>query len=1225
MAFKIRRLSNQNSNFYKKIVVKTAAALSVPAMSCSVYADGGVTFTDIANQAGSAINYQRTPSASNAIWEAIKLQDVYGAADVPFTPTKPRGIPGVAIFDADQDGDSDIYVTNGPGSANSLYANQYAQTGVVSFEDVSSAAGVEATDQDSTGVCFGDIDNDGDADLYVLGNSEPNRLFENQGDGRFIDITAHSGMGAGSNASSTCSFGDINNDGLLDLVIANLFDNLDHRIPIVSLDFDQLLQDDQLFINTGDNVFVESESSGIQTVPGISWSIALVDYDLDGDVDLFTAHDQGARSPAQSGGRDAGILRLHRNDGDGSFVDVSTDVAGGRFGAWMSLAFGDLNSDGFMDVFGSNVGDYFAQAVIPLIDFLPARGEWESGWFLGNEDRAFDFPGVGDLQATPFGWGGDVVDYDNDGDMDIIYHGGWENGPFVDASNPGAILVNDGHANFGRDAVALAASTDHARRTVHGVAVGDLNNDGFADVVSVSNADWPEAAPLVPYFEDVATLFGGPFDDAAFFMPTFSPLNPEDLFQGFTWNGIELVDGSLSIEMNSGGNGNAGVGVKLMGSVGMVTGGTVNRDGIGAVVSVRPVDAAASMKPVLSGGSHASSHSLTLNFGLGQAEKGMVEVLWPGGVRNRLYNVRANERVVIPEIPCSFDDTSLEFPQYKRCVTTALEELEDAGAITPRFSKRLFSSAMRAFGRPSLHPSGNRVTFEDLSDLIEFSHTTSGGEGHGGVAWLDYDADDDQDLFFTNGFGHNNALFRNNGDGTFTDVSEAAGLENGLGNSGALAGDIDNDGYPDLFLTTAGGLFTPVLSPVKLYHNNGDGTFSDITEGSGITDILTSWGAAFGDANGDGYLDLVVTTPNSVLEQREDKNRFFLNNGDLTFTDVSEETGFANYLGGCLAAFTDYDLDGDQDLLYASCNEIDISVVPINLYRNDGNMQFTDVTVEAGLSGPLGAWMGFAIGDYDNDGDQDFFSTNLGNFPGLTVLPVLFENNGDGTFSDVTQAAGVLDNIFGWGATFTDVNNDGYVDLFYVGSFPFEPFFFNGPLASPGLLYINNGDKTFANRDNWFGVDLSEQFTTGLAAADYDNDGFSDMAIVSGSLTADGSLAGERIPGKPLLMRNEGNDNRWITIKTVGTESNRGGVGARVVVKHNDVVQTKEVRAGSSFLSTESPWLTFGLGAAPKGDSVRLIEIHWPSGHVDFIRNVPANQTITAVEGQGLVGRHHSD
>ncbi len=1190
--------------------------------STYVQADGGVKFTDIAVNEGTGIGYRRTPSQSNEIWNALKRQDVYTPEDIFITPTKAHGDPGVAIFDFDGDDDLDIYVTNGPGTANSLYSNQRIETGEVTFVDVAVVAGVDATDQDSTGVCFGDIDNDGDHDLYVLGNGEPNRLLQNMDDGTFNDITTASGTGAGNNSSSSCSFGDVNGDGRLDFAVANLFFSLDHRIPVMSLDFDHLLQHNQLFVNKGSNTFSdESEVSGIQTVPGISWAIALVDYDLDGDVDLFVADDQGARAPAKDGGRDAGLLRLYDNDGTGSFTDMTEVVDKGHFGAWMSLSFGDLNSDGNLDVFASNVGDYFPEGMRPLIDFSPALNDWSTGWFLGADDATFSFPGIGDLKATPFGWGSAIVDYDNDGDLDIIYHGGFEAGPFVDASNPGAILKNDGSANFTRDADALTGSTDHARRNVKGVAVGDLNDDGFMDIVSVSNKNWPKQAPLVPYITDPGQLFGGPFDEAAF-QPTFSPIDPTDLFKGFTWNGIEHEKGTLSIEINSADNGNTGINVELLGSQGFTSKGRVNRDGIGAVVSFRPHRGKTVMKPIVSGGSHASSENMGVNFGMGSAHKGVLEVLWPGGVRNRLYRVRPDEHIVFPEIPCSFTDPSLSFREYRYCVVDSLNDLRYAGVIDRVAHRRYLRSALRAFRKPSLSPRKGQVRFEDLSEHISFSHSSNGGEGHGGAAWFDYNNDGLLDLFLSNGLGHKNGLFRNDGNGNFTDVSREAGIENGLGNSGVLAGDIDNDGYVDLFLSSAGNLFAQATSPVRLYHNNGDGTFANITENSGLSGIETSWSAAFGDINGDSFLDLLISAPGSFAMQRQDKTKLFLNTGELGFVDISELAGVDTAMGGCLAAFSDYDLDGDQDIFIGNCNDIRIVPTPIELFRNEGNLAFSNVTQEAGLL-RVGAWMGFGIGDYDNDGDQDLFVTNLGtnqNLPPSATLPALYENNGNGTFTDVGEQAGVADPIWGWGTAFTDFNNDGYTDIFYTGSFPFEPFNISDDLANPGVFYLNNQDKTFTRRDSWIPVNLRDQYTTGVAAGDFDNDGFSDIIVVAGATSLDGTVFGEKVPGEPVLLRNEGNSNNWISIKTIGTESNRDGIGARVLVKTSNLTQTKEVRAGSSFLSTESRWLTFGL---QNNSKLELLEIHWPSGNVERFKNIAANQTITAVEKRGITRQHH--
>ncbi len=267
-------------------------------------------------------------------------------------------------------------------------------------------------------------------------------------------------------------------------------------------------------------------------------------------------------------------------------------------------------------------------------------------------------------------------------------HGGLDNAVLVLAA-PATVLENDGQGDFSRNTTALANSTDHVRRTVHGMAVGDLSNDGFVDIVSVSNFDFPEPFPLVPSPE-----LGGEFDVDAAFVPTFTPIDPENFV--FTWNGLVFPDGTLSVELSSGDNGNGWAQIQVMGSIGLTTDGRANRDGIGAVVRFEPQGDWPVLQPVLGGSSHASQDSLIATFGLGRARWGTAEVLWPGGVRNRLYGVRDGERLTFPEIPCSFDSGG-SFPVYLGCIAGALHDLHTGGAIDRRLKGRLFWSAILAF------------------------------------------------------------------------------------------------------------------------------------------------------------------------------------------------------------------------------------------------------------------------------------------------------------------------------------------------------------------------------------------------------------------------------------------------------------------------------------------------------------------------------------------------
>jgi len=626
--------------------------------------------------------------------QAVKAQPVYTFPDIFASPLKSRGAPGVAVLDFDLDGDEDLYVTNGPGRSNALYANQLVESGAVSFLDVALGAGVDATDQDSTGVCYGDLDNDGDADLLVLGNAEADRLFENLGDGTFQEITGPSGVGGGGLTSSSCSVGDVDGDGLLDIAIGHTF-NWDNQIPIFLEPF-ALNQSNRLLRNTGGLVFQDiSAASGITAVhaglpPGappnagtITWAITLVDIDQDGDLDLVHADDQAAVPASFQGGIDRGYLQVFLNDGSGAFTNATYSHGLGLPGSWMGLAFADLDGDGRLDLFGSNTGNH-AVVVFTGMAFNLA----DSRWFLQQAAGSFvDANALGGTFNTPFGWGAAAADYDNDGDADLMMHGGLDFGPFVQ-STPGVILANDGAGTFHRDAVALAGSTDHNRRNVHGMAVGDLDGNGFTDIVSVANFDYPAPIPVLP-----SPMIGGEFDADAVFLPTFLPIAPG----AWVWSGLEPPDGTLSVELSDGANGNSSAGIRLLGAVGLIPDGEVNRDGIGAVVGCTPHQGNTALYPVLGGSSYASQSSLEVLCGLGDAPHGTVEILWPGGTRNRLYNVHAGERLTLPEIPCSFEDPSLGRPQYIACVRDALDGLLAAGAVDEPLAGRLMGSAVRAF------------------------------------------------------------------------------------------------------------------------------------------------------------------------------------------------------------------------------------------------------------------------------------------------------------------------------------------------------------------------------------------------------------------------------------------------------------------------------------------------------------------------------------------------
>jgi enediyne biosynthesis protein E4 len=669
----------------------------------AVLADGGVTFNNIAAGDGAGVTYRRAPSAERmAAYFDIVAGGPYPAGFTFFLaataggPMKFGGAPGVALFDYDGDGDLDIYVTNGPGRDNSLYSNQRVETGSVTFVDVAASAGVALRDHEGSGVCFGDTDNDGDQDLLVLGLGFPNHFFVNNGDGTFTDVTASSGLESPSDWSYIgCSMGDIDNDGLLDIAIATSYHPWTERTPVFRPGFFEGTDRNYLFRNNGGNSFVDvSHSSGFLNLIGPpdgrtdDWSIALVDIDQDGDMDAMISESTGP--PPGNGG---GYPRLVLNDGTGHFHDATFDAGLGQTGAHMGLNFADFNCDGLMDFFVTDVGVY-------------VNPNGPSRWYLQNADGTFTSPGVGALGGTPFGWGVSAFDYDNDGDSDVIYHGGMEMGRSIILDNPGVLLRNDGLCTGTMSYDAGAVPQDHRPRAVEGVAVGDLDGDGFDDIVSVSGYDIEPfnfflfvpavTPPRSPIFDSIAAL------EVAWF-----PLTPG--FMHYVYP--TYLEGTLAVELNSGGNGNQSVQVRTLGTVGLVanqhSAGRANRDGIGAVVRFTPEGGVTVARPVSGGASYASQDSLTLTFGLGTTAKGTVEVLWPGGVRNRLYDVAAGENVTVPEIPCDYADFQSGLPAnanasahrqaYGKCVKESLKDLVTAGTIGQAFAARLEASALLAY------------------------------------------------------------------------------------------------------------------------------------------------------------------------------------------------------------------------------------------------------------------------------------------------------------------------------------------------------------------------------------------------------------------------------------------------------------------------------------------------------------------------------------------------
>jgi hypothetical protein len=507
-----------------------------------------------------------------------------------------------------------------------------------------------------------------------------------------------------------------------------------------------------------------------------------------------------------------------------------------------------------------------------------------------------------------------------------------------------------------------------------------------------------------------------------------------------------------------------------------------------------------------------------------------------------------------------------------------------------------------------------------------------------GVAFYDYDNDDWLDIFLVNGWrlegfpaGQEPTchLFKNNRDGTFTDVTAKAGLLHSGWGQGVCVGDYDNDGFDDLFVTYFG--------KNVLYRNNGNGTFTDVSEKAGVAGHGKRWntGCAFVDYDRDGHLDLFVanyidldlkTAP--VPESGPclykgvmvacgppglvgGKNILYHNNGDGTFTDVSEKSGIlkANGTYGLGVLTADLDNDGWPDIYVA--NDSTASA----LYQNKKNGTFVDIALEAGCAlsadGKPQAGMGISAADYDLDGNLDLVKTN---FAGDT--PSLYHSLGGATFEDTTYQAGLgkYTQYLGWGCGFFDMDNDGWADILICNGHVYpevEQLKMEAGYPQRKLLYKNLRNGRFEDVSYNGGPGISTRAAArGCAFGDFDNDGDLDVVV-------------NTVNDYPQLLRCDSRTgNHWIKIKTMGTKSNRSGIGARLkCVTHipgekNPHSQIDEVRSGGGYFSQNDLRVHFGIGKAEKVD---LLEIRWPSGLVETLKDIKPNQLIVVKEGEGII------
>jgi hypothetical protein len=496
----------------------------------------------------------------------------------------------------------------------------------------------------------------------------------------------------------------------------------------------------------------------------------------------------------------------------------------------------------------------------------------------------------------------------------------------------------------------------------------------------------------------------------------------------------------------------------------------------------------------------------------------------------------------------------------------------------------------------------------------------------GGVAIFDYDNDGLPDIFFTNGAAvpsleksnpsYSNRLFRNNGDGTFADVTEKAGLQGTGYSMGVAAGDYDNDGFVDLYVTG--------FNRNQLFHNNGDGTFTDVTAKAKVTGIGPklgkAWSVAAGwfDYNNDGLLDLFVVnylnysiaTAKLCVQQGHPAycspvdflgtpNILYRNNGDGTFTDVSEQSHISQYVGkGMGLAFADYDNDGFTDVFVSN------DTFENYLLHNKGDGTFTNVALPAGVAynafGNAIAGMGADFRDIDNDGKPDILESAMfgEGFP-------LYKNLGEGQFQDITSTAGLAaltSRSTAWGVGLFDFDNDGSKDLFTANADILDNSMelAHRPFALPNRVFRNKGNLTFEDVSSRAGAAfLVPAPHRGAAFGDLNNDGKIDAVVT--------------VLNSPpeIWMNRSGNQNHWIILKLVGVKSNRDGIGAKVKITTSLGVQYNAAATAGSYNSSNDKRVHFGLGSATVADT---IELSWPSGIKQVLKGVKADQILTVTE-----------
>ena len=1013
----------------------------------------------------------------------------------------------------------------------------YAQ---MRFSDQALVAGV-ADAGEANGAAFGDYSGDGLPDLFVarLGDGVEPLLYLNRGDGSFADERA---VVAGIGSTMGGVFVDYDTDGDLDLYTVHFFEP------------NRLLENESGRLS----VVNRSDVSGNQLS---STTAAFADFDGDGLVDLFSG--SRFRSPNQyytAIARDgfAEKSELHRalRSGQESFgaLPFDYDADGDQDLYISSLGFANLlfrNEGGIYRQVARETGlvdEGSSAAGLPAdydndgdLDLYIVRVRRESNSLYKNDAGHFsevDAGVDGTTSSTAAAW----ADFDNDGDVDLL------------VSNIGATALyeNMDNGNFiAIAATALPPSTQSAELATGGVVVADYDADGDVDAF-------------------------------------LSALGAADVLlrndsQSARWLRVELIGREERTTLGSR--------VRVLGD-----------DGI----QLREYSAATQI---------GTAHGDLLHFGVGERERVDVEIEWASGQRQFIGAV-ASDQVLRVHEPLPDRDLRIDAviepglaPRWRPLAFVV--EVRNVGAeevVGARLIGRvevhgdiqyeeglavppLVAGESTQLRFPLWRPESggaHRFSFElDVDDVIAANNSWSrvhvlhrfddvapqlgvddAGPGFAG-AWTDFDRDGDIDLYISNGGSSGdgvNLLYRNDGDAGFTEVGQTSGVADEGNSTGVVFADFDRDGWEDLFVAKGG--FARNGEANRFFHNEGDGTFADVSDEAGFDAVLSSYTAVVGDYDEDGYADLYVA------QFRGQPNHLYHNNGEGGFDEVGPDKGIVSLFNfsGSAAAFADYDADGDTDLYASMFGTFDV------FYAEIGAARFSAAQV-----GDEGSAVGIATGDYDNDGDLDVYIVNQ------ELRSVLRRNDVEAVrFVDVGGESGTDNLTPGAGCAFGDYDSDGDLDLFVVNGF------------APDRVFMNQGNGTFVDMAQAYGMaDTSQAWAVLLG--DYDSDGDLDPYVINEG-------AANR------LYQNNNADYNWLQVGVRGVASNVDGIGARVQLFADGKTLMRDVN-GTAGMSHSSRVLHFGLGRSERVDSLL---VRWPSGRMQRFTDVPLNSRLSIVEGEAV-------